>query len=204
VETKTINYLFTIILRLTYWSKQAKHNLILLHFTNYQYDTNVLTTGIFNGAKGTVVGFGFTSDPTTSRGNSQIEIPIVFVKMDDDNGYSITANNQTIIPFTARCDETVKYDKKYHRWQIPLKAAYATTTHKMQGSTAKGNCVTMPSENKPWCRGLDYVANSRAKDITKLFLLRPLRESNFTSHSAQRNLIDDEYTRLHAKFDGNA
>jgi ATP-dependent exoDNAse (exonuclease V) alpha subunit len=195
VETKTINYLFTIILRLTYWSKQAKHNLILLHFTNYQYDTNVLTTGIFNGAKGTVVGFGFTSDPTTSRGNSQIEIPIVFVKMDDDILAIAVASNP---------DTTVKYDKKYHRWQIPLKAAYATTTHKMQGSTAKGNCVTMPSENKPWCRGLDYVANSRAKDITKLFLLRPLRESNFTSHSAQRNRIDDEYTRLHAKFDGNA
>lgn len=124
--------------------------------------------------------------------------------MDDNNGYSITTNNLTIIPFAAKCDETVKYDKNYHRWQIPLKAAYATTTHKMQGSTARGNCVTMPSENKPWARGLDYVANSRAKDLTKLFLLRPLRESNFTSHLAERTLIDEEYARLNAKFDRRA
>ena len=75
---------------------------------------------------------------------------------------------------TARRNK--KIDKNYHRWQIPLRAAFTTTIHKMQGSTAKGNCVTMPSESSPWLRGLDYVANSRAKDLTKLFLLRPFRE----------------------------
>ena len=129
-------------------------------------------------------------------------MPIVFVHMDDYNGYSITTNNLTIIPFTAQCDETIKIDKNYHRWQIPLRPAFATTTYKMQGSTAKGNCVTLPSENSPWSRGLDYVANSRAKDLTKLFLLRPMRESNFTSHVSERILIDEEYAKLSAKFDG--
>jgi ATP-dependent exoDNAse (exonuclease V) alpha subunit len=166
------------------------------------YITN--KTGIFNGAKGTVVGFGFTTDPTMVIDNSTIETPIVFVQMDENNGYSITNNDLTIIPFTAQCDETAKIDKNYHRWQIPLRAAFATTTHKMQGSTAKGNCVTLPSENSPWNRGLDYVANSRAKDLTKLFLLRPLREANFTSHKEERILIDDEYARLNAKFDSRA
>jgi ATP-dependent exoDNAse (exonuclease V) alpha subunit len=162
--------------------------------------TDYTITGIFNGAKGTVIGFGFTSDPTTETGTRSTEMPIVFVQMDDNNGYSITTNGQTVIPFTAQCDTTEKIDNNYHRWQIPLRAAFATTTHKMQGSTAKGNCVTIPSKVSPWNRGLDYVANSRAKDLTKLFLLRPLRATNFTSHSDERILIDDEYARLNAKF----
>lgn len=159
-----------------------------------------MITGIFNGAKGTVVGFGFTSDPTIDTGNIIKEVPIVFVHMDDENGYSITNNKKTIIPFAAKCDETIKYDKEYYRWQIPLKEAYAITTHKMQGSTAKGNCVTMPSKSSPLSRGLDYVANSRAKDLTSLFLLRPLRVENFTSHKLEGKLIKDEYARLDAKF----
>jgi ATP-dependent exoDNAse (exonuclease V) alpha subunit len=121
--------------------------------------------------------------------------------MDDNYGYSITTNGQTVMPFTAHCDETAKVDNNY---QIPLRAAFATTTHKMQGSTAKGNCITLPSEISPWNRGLDYVANSRAKDLTKLFLLRPLRITNFTSHEPERILIDEEYARLNAKFDNCA
>jgi hypothetical protein len=131
-------------------------------------------------------------------------MPIVFVQMDDNYGYSITTNGQTVMPFSAHCDETAKIDNNYHRWQIPLRAAFATTTHKMQGSTAKGNCVTLPSEISPWNRGLDYVANSRAKDLTKLFLLRPLRTTNFTSHEPERILIDEEYARLNAKFNNCA
>ena len=172
-------------------------------FTQFKTNFNVNyenLKGINNGAKGTAVGFGFTTDPKKEAARKSIEMPIVFVQMDDHNGYSITTNDLTIIPFTAKCDETTKIDKNYHRWQIPLRAAFATTTHKMQGSTAKGNCVTLPSEVSPWNRGLDYVANSRAKDLTKLFLLRPLRESNFTSHSEERFLIDEEYARLNAKF----
>ena len=68
-----------------------------------------------NGTKGTVVGFGFTTDQAKNTGNSTIEMPIVFVHMDDNNGYSITTNNQTIIPFTAQCDVTTKIDNDYHR-----------------------------------------------------------------------------------------
>lgn len=124
----------------------------------------------------------------------------MLVRMDDDIGYSAVPSMLNILPFTAQCDDTEKYDKNYHRWQLPLKAAFATTTHKMQGSTAKGNCVTLPSENKPWSRGLDYVANSRAKDLSKLFLLRPLTASHFTSHPKERMAIAREYERLTAKF----
>ena len=27
--------------------------------------------------------------------------------------------------------------KKYYRWQLPMEPAYAITTHKMEGATAK-------------------------------------------------------------------
>ena len=103
----------------------------------------------------------------------QKELPVVFVQMDNDVGYSVIPSIPNVIPFMEQCDVTEKYSKNYFRWQIPLVAAFATTTHKMQGSTVKGNCVTIPSLKSPWARGLDYVANSRATELSKLFLIRP-------------------------------
>lgn len=164
--------------------------------------------GIYNGAKGTVVGFAFMDSNEwdyshnivhTERG--QMEIPVVLVKMDDDIGFSIIPTIPNIIPFTEQCDDTIKYGNHYHRWQLPLQNAFATTTHKMQGSTVKGNCVTMPSEKAPWARGLDYVANSRAKYLQKLFLMRPLRVQHFTSHPQERHSIGNEYKRLAHNLD---
>lgn len=131
---------------------------------------------------------------------SQKELPVVFVQMDNDVGYSIIPSIPNVVPFTEQCDQTEKYLRVYHRWQIPLEASFATTTHKMQGSTVKGNCVTIPSLKSPWARGLDYVANSRATELSKLFLVRPLRKENFNSHDIERNKIRDEYHRLDALF----
>jgi hypothetical protein len=55
-----------------------------------------LVAGVYNGAKGKVVGFGFCSDPDRyipvaedDDFQEQREIPVVFVQMDNDNGYSI-------------------------------------------------------------------------------------------------------------------
>ena len=52
--------------------------------------------GIYNGAKGRIVGFGFSSSndyvystSVLSQDGSKMEIPIVFVKMDQDLGFSI-------------------------------------------------------------------------------------------------------------------
>ena len=125
---------------------------------------------IFNGAKGKVVAFAFFYDPDDigmhqQRSNVQNELPVVFVKMDNDVGYSIIPSLPNVVPFTEQCDITEKYSKKYHRWQIPLVAAFATTTHKMHSSTVKGNCVTIHPLKCPWARGLDYVANSRATEL---------------------------------------
>jgi hypothetical protein len=70
----------------------------------------------------------------------------------------------------------------------------------MQGTTAIGNVVTLPSSGGSFARGLDYVANSRATELSKLFLLRPLTESSFASHPKQRSQIDTEYRKLKIKF----
>jgi hypothetical protein len=153
-----------------------------------------------------VVGFAFTSDPYANVVASDIntwrspkEIPTVLVQMENDLGISVIPSMPNVIPFTEECDKTEKYDN-YHRWQLPLTLSFAMTTHKMQGSTAKGNCVTIPSDRNSFTRGLDYVANSRAKELSKLFLLRPLKASTFSSHNDELNAIENEYARLCDKF----
>lgn len=72
--------------------------------------------GIFNSAKGTIVGCVFQSnssydyslDILDSNGNAK-EIPIVLVKMDDNIGFSICTNMPNVIPFGEMCDDYIKY-----------------------------------------------------------------------------------------------
>lgn len=117
------------------------------------------------------------------------------VKIDQMIG-GIAGSNTNIITFTAVCDKSDVYEGGYHRWQLPLKAASAITTHKMQGTTAIGNVVTLPSSSGFFTRGLDYVANSRVTELDKLFLLRPMTKAAFTSYPNTTAFIDREYKRL--------
>lgn len=164
--------------------------------------------GIFNGSKGTVIGFAFKNDipidtmpkPSTFHTLIDREIPTVFVQMDLDIGYSITTEIKNVIPFVAVCKSDEKYLKNFHRWQLPLEPAFACTTHKMQGTTAKYGAVVQPSQGSPFSRGLDYVASSRPTELGKLFLLAPLFESHFKSFPAQRQEITLEYSRLRTLF----
>ena len=143
------------------------------------------------------------------RGNSSLdfldpdgnpkEIPIVLVKMDDNIGFSICSTIPNVIPFGEMCDDRIKYKNDFHRWQLPLRAASATTTHKMQGSTVHGNCVTFAtnlSEHTPFTRGIDYVCHSRAKDLSSLFHVFALRPEHFTIFGADRKKVTAEYNRL--------
>ena len=175
----------------------------------YIITLNILL-GIYNGAKGKIVGFAFTYDPScVSVGEMSLEnennrdLPVVLVQMDNDIGYSVSANLPNVVPFTEQFDSSEMYLREYRRWQIPLVAAFATTTHKMQGSTVRGNCVTSPSIFSPWARGLDYVANSRVTELKNLYLLRPLRENHFHTHHKERAAIAKEYSRLASKFNHN-
>ena len=94
------------------------------------------------------------------------------------------------------------YRKHYHRWQIPLEPAFASTTHKMQGTGAKFGAVIDPSENEPFARGLDYVAATRPTELANLTLLAPVTVNQFSAfhqerHNIRENTTDWEvYTRV--------
>ena len=147
-------------------------------------------------------GEGLSLDILDSNGQAK-EIPIVLVKMDDNIGMSISSTMSNVIPFGEMCDEFVKYKNKYHRWQLPLRPASATTTHKMQGSTVHGNCVTLAtdiSKRFPFTRGIDYVCHSRARDLSSLYLVHALRPVHFTHFGSDRKLVTAEYSRLRNIF----
>ena len=124
------------------------------------------------------------------------EIPTVFVKMDLPIGYSISKTIPNVIPFVAITTDHDIYRKNYHRWQIPLELAFAITTHKVQGTTAKFGAVIEPSAKKPFSRGLDYVAASRPTKLANLTLLAPLTVGQFRAFPKERHNIKEEYTRL--------
>jgi ATP-dependent exoDNAse (exonuclease V) alpha subunit len=123
--------------------------------------------------------------------------------MDKDNGYSLSTLISNIVPFTAVCDDTRKYNTYYNRWYMPLEVAFAITTHKMQGATCTGNCVTQASIGAPFSRGLDYVATSRVTELKKLFLIDPLTKTQFTSDRTDRRAIKKEYDRLNKSFNSS-
>lgn len=130
--------------------------------------------------------------------------------MDANLGFSLIDTMPNVVPFTDVLDEGIKYANNYQRWQLPLTAAFATTTHKMQGSTVVGNCVTIPwkfvsaCENTPgrgpFCRGLDYVAHSRARDLASLFILGTSTPKHFNSHPNDLQHVHEEYKRLRQFF----
>ena len=169
-----------------------------------KFDKLTVHTGIFNGSKGTVVGFAFTGTvpqttmPTVASFHliDDREIPTVFAKMDLKIGYSILSTINSVIPLVAITSENELYNKYYHRWQLPLEPGFACTTHKMQGATAIHGAVVEPSANKPFARGLDYVAVSRPTELANLTLLNPLTTAYFTGFPQERHAINQEYERL--------
>ena len=62
----------------------------------------------------------------------------------------------------------------------------------MQGATAKHGAVVEASPNKPFARGLNYVAVSRPTELANLTLLNPLTPANFTGFAQERHAISHE------------
>ena len=59
-------------------------------------------------------------------------------------------NIQNVIPFVAMITEDDTCTQHYHTWRIPLEAAFASTTHKMQGTTAKFGAVKKKHSQEGW------------------------------------------------------
>ena len=68
--------------------------------------------------------------------------------------------------------------------------------------TAQNGIVYEPSKNKPFARGLPYVAISRATDIEKVALLLPIRQDHFINKNfiAENIKINEFCNNLNKKF----
>ena len=91
------------------------------------------------------------------------------------------------------------------RWQLPLILVYSITTHKSQSMTAHNGIVYEPSKQKPFARGLPYVAISRATDLEKVALLLPIRPDHFMNKTfiAENIKITEFYGNLNKKFNSD-
>ena len=77
--------------------------------------------------------------------------------------------------------------------------------HKSQSMTAHNGIVYEPSKNKPFARGLPYVAISRATDLEKVALLLPIRPDHFINKNfiAENIKINEFYNNLNKKFNSD-
>ena len=135
--------------------------------------------------------------------------PSVNIKLDTYTGTQLSTDvdKQNIVPFTE-CVHEIKLTVNgthYMRWQLPLILAYSITTHKSQSMTAHNGIVYEPSKNKPFARGLPYVAISRATDIEKVALLSPIRPDHFINKTfiAENIKITEFYNNLNKKFNSD-
>ena len=101
-----------------------------------------------------------------------------------------------VFPTTMRIK--TKYGS-FTREQLPLRLARARTVHIAQGQTAD-EVVFAPS-SKPFSFGLTYVALSRVRTMSGLWLLGKLEGFHFTRHNDCCAEIDREYARLRALDD---
>lgn len=157
-------------------------------------------TGIYNGALGTVVKFGYRGGyPKNNKAPKDLakahrEIPIVYVRLDATINFSILPNIPNVIPVVA---QSTYMENKISRIQVPLLPAHAVTVHSCQGMTAKHGIVLLPSEGKPFAHSLEYVGCSRPRSLDQLYILKnPLQTTHFTSHGDVYKKIENEYVRL--------
>jgi hypothetical protein len=173
--------------------------------------------GLFNGAIGTIVAFGFQKNklmrkdwmhPTHKIGayrlglhKRQLNTPIIFVQMENvaDN-ITCLKNKDSVIPFFMDSSEYTpsipSNGKRYIRKQYPLEPCSATTTVKAQGMTAKDGAVFDPGDPRSCRFGHGYVSLSRCTELEKVTLLGPLSTEHFNKHRDQIERIKREYRRL--------
>lgn len=168
--------------------------------------------GLYNGRMGTVFGFVWnrkqiinsTSEEESNNNKKkkkfcemtieEREIPIVLVQLDDDSKHKLTDNN--VVPIMA-VDGLAKVKlgahNRYTRRQLPLLPAHARTTHSTQGITALYDAI-VDVENM-FYGGL-YVAISRAKELSRIFLNKPLHPRHFAVGEKFRNVVHNFYEIL--------
>ncbi len=124
-------------------------------------------SGLVNGARGTIVDFKPSKLPSAGG----IALPIV--KFDNGQTLHVMLHEWQVI-----VERTVHSEVKSYCWmvQLPLRYAYATTTHQSQGQSLSNVVISL---KKVFTFGQGYVALSRAKTLQDLHLLDPLNAHMF-------------------------
>jgi hypothetical protein len=173
--------------------------------------------GLFNGALGTIIAFGFQNNKVMRKDwmhpkhkigayrlgahTRQLNAPIIFVQMDNISGNMSCFQNMTnVIPFFMDANEFVPSlqcnGKRYIRKQYALEPCSATTTVKAQGMTAKHGVVFDPGDPMTCKFGQAYVSLSRCTELEMVTLLGTLSTEHFNKHRIQLERIKREYRRL--------
>jgi len=172
--------------------------------------------GLFTGTMGTIHGFVYRGkgpdidnlmpSEFASLEYSERELPILLVRMDgvDDSvdpskstfPHSCSQDTTRLIPICAE-PSTLSIRNAYHRVMYPLLLAHARTGHSVQGMTAHHGAVIAPGSR--FFAG-DYVAISRGKCLSQIWLLGALLAKHVTSHPQSRVTIEKEYARLVSLF----
>jgi len=179
--------------------------------------------GLFNGARGTVVAFGFSGERPTNLTPTEEEaamdnlaLPIVFCQMDggvDPNtgekwgytGDTIWSGVDRIVPFVPMAS-LVRLKGNWVRHQIPLRPCFAMTVHKSQSITAKEGVVFLPPARAPFAMGLLYVAISRTfKCLENLIILgRSICYSHVFAHASTRMNVTIKLHEMRTRFADHA
>jgi ATP-dependent DNA helicase PIF1 len=100
-----------------------------------------------------------------------------------------------IVPSVARWELN---GKKCSRRQYALRLAYAISIHKSQGMTLDKVAIDLGMSD--FCRGLSFVAISRARRITGIAFLSRIQEHRFKKIGASNKLAIDLHRRGQLQF----
>jgi len=159
--------------------------------------------GLFQGAIGTVVGFGlppgrqasdYSAEVTLEQAaRANLPVPLVYVQMDIRDGFtSEWADTPGVVCFSAL--QTPSSANGHPRFMIPLLPAHARTYHSAQGLTAIFGVVLY----RPVIRSfaLMYVGISRIKALATLFLMKRVVAEDFQTAPLTYANVEREHARL--------
>ena len=169
--------------------------------------------GLIKGARGTVIRAAFNSEgagpikPGASFEDAvasqiQLQIPLVLVQLDkaDYKGGSCLTEMPRVVPIYAEKSRFTLGGVDYEREMLPLKLSLADTVHSAQGTSVDEHVMAPPcGQHDDFTRGLTYVALSRVRMLSGLYLLeQEMTTQTFTKWARQIEPINAEYTRLRA------
>lgn len=169
--------------------------------------------GLIKGARGTVIRAAFNSEgagpikPGASFEDAvasqiQLQIPLVLVQLDkaDYKGGSCLTEMPRVVPIYSEKSRFTLDGVDYEREMLPLKLSLADTVHSAQGTSVDEHVMAPPcGQHDDFTRGLTYVALSRVRMLSGLYLLeQEMTTQMFTKWARQIEPINAEYTRLRA------